>query len=105
MLSAGYYLQQYKILDVLGVGGFSVTYLAIDEKLDRKYAIKEYCPEEFAFREGAMVRPREQKSDDFNWGLDRLVQEARVLAKFNHPNIVGVNQIIEANNTAYIVLE
>ena len=105
MLSAGYYLQQYKILDVLGVGGFSVTYLAIDEKLDRKYAIKEYCPEEFAFREGATVRPREQKSDDFNWGLDRFVQEARVLAKFNHPNIVGVNQIIEANNTAYIVLE
>jgi len=105
MLTSGYYLQQYKILDVLGVGGFSVTYLAVDEKLERKYAIKEYCPEEFAFREGATVRPREQKSDDFNWGLDRFVQEARVLAKFNHPNIVGVNQIIEANNTAYIVLE
>ncbi len=42
---------------------------------------------------------------DFDWGLSRFLDEARVLAKFRHPNIVHVNQIFEANNTAYIVME
>jgi serine/threonine protein kinase len=42
---------------------------------------------------------------DFDWGLRRFLDEARVLAKFRHPNIVRVNQVFEANNTAYLVME
>ena len=93
------------MLDVLGIGGFAVTYLAKDEDLDRLFAIKEYFPDAFALRTGASVRPRVDKEDDFKWGMQRFMEEARNLARFDHPNIVGVTQIIEANNTAYIVLE
>ncbi len=98
-------LNQYTILRVFGAGGFGVTYLARDPGLDKLVAIKEYFPQDFAFREGGSVRAKSGSADNFAWGKDRFVDEARTLARFRHPNIVGVMQIFEANNTAYIVLE
>ena len=105
MLQTESLLRQYQILDVLGEGGFATTYLALDQDLQKKYAIKEYCPPEFAFREGATIRIKPGCADNFSWGKDRFLEEARVLARFNHSNIVGVNQIFEENDTAYMVLE
>lgn len=96
---------QYRIVEVLGAGGFGVTYLAKDETLEKLFAIKEYFPEQFAIRKGGSVRAQASKADDFQWGMQRFLEEARNLARFQHPNIVGVSQIFEANNTAYIVLE
>ena len=96
---------QYRIVEVLGAGGFGVTYLAKDEKLEKLFAIKEYFPEQFAVRKGGSVRAQASKGDDFQWGMQRFLEEARSLARFQHSNIVGVSQIFEANNTAYIVLE
>lgn len=98
-------LRQYRILSTLGSGGFGITYLAEDEKLKKLFAIKEYFPEEFAVRSGGAVKARSDKVDDFIWGKERFMDEARTLARFSHPNIVGVAQIFEANRTAYMVLE
>ncbi len=105
MLQTESMLRQYKVLEILGEGGFATTYLAIDTSLQKKFAIKEYCPPEFAFREGATIRIKPGCIDNFSWGRDRFLEEARVLARFNHPNVVSVNQIFEENNTAYMVLE
>ncbi len=96
----------YRIERVLGAGGFGVTYLARETDLDRFVTIKEYFPTDFASRQGELEAvPRTQGStEDYQWGLDRFIDEARTLGKFNHPNIVRVYRYFTANNTAYMVL-
>jgi tRNA A-37 threonylcarbamoyl transferase component Bud32 len=104
-LEPGTTLQQYRIVKVLGSGGFSVVYLAQDQMLEKLFAIKEYFPERFAQRSRASVRANASSADDFIWGKERFKEEAQVVGRFDHPNIVQVIQIFEANNTAYMVLE
>ena len=107
-LPRGYQIEEYRFLDVLGIGGFGITYLAEDLKLGSHVAIKEYFPNDFAVRErdGSTVYSRsEGTDDDFEWGRKRFVDEARTLARFHHPNIVRVLRLVQANNTAYIVME
>ena len=106
-LPAGHRLNQYEIIRVLGAGGFGVTYLARDTSLDKLIAIKEYMPSDFALRtDGSRVSAKSTSSaNDFQWGLTRFLEEARILAKFRHPNIVEVYQVFEANQTAYIIME
>ena len=107
-LAAGYLLKEYRIERVLGVGGFGVSYLAHDTHLNIKVAIKEYLPSACAYRDDAtgQVRPKSSgAAQDYRTGLDRFVQEARTLAAFRHPNIVGVNRFFEANNSAYMVMD
>jgi len=96
----------YKIVRVLGAGGFGVTYLADEPELTRKVSIKEYFPSDFALRtESLEATPRSEScKGDYNWGLERFVEEAQTLAKFDHHNIVKVHRIFRANNTAYMVL-
>jgi serine/threonine protein kinase len=96
----------YKIVRVLGAGGFGVTYLADEPELTRKVSIKEYFPSDFALRtESLEATPRSEGcTSDYNWGLDRFVEEAQTLAKFDHHNIVKVHRIFRAYNTAYMVL-
>lgn len=97
----------YEVIKVLGFGGFGNTYLALDRTLGREVAIKEFFPREIAFREtDTTVRVKnDQFESSFNWGLERFVQEARLLAKFRHPNIVRVFRTFEAHRTSYIVLD
>lgn len=107
-LPAGTRLQeQYQVEKVLGYGGFGITYLARDTRLDYRIAIKEYLPGDLAVRESDhTVRPRSPTLiDDFKWGLDSFLKEARTLARFKHPNIVRVYNFFEANATAYMVME
>lgn len=96
----------YRIDRVLGAGGFGVTYLAEEIALSRLVTIKEYFPSDFAARlNGSDAGPRSQSCvSDYQWGLDRFIEEAQTLAKFNHPNIVTVYRYFRANNTAYMVL-
>ena len=96
----------YEIKEILGQGGFGITYLAYDPNLNKDVAIKEYLPIELAVRErNHSIHPiSEDRVDQYEWGLDRFMNEARNLAKFNHPNIVRVLSITEENNTAYMVM-
>ena len=70
-------------------------------------AIKEYLPADLATRESdqCVVPQSTQATADFQWGLERFIDEARILARFQHPNIVRVHHFFEANSTAYIVME
>jgi serine/threonine protein kinase len=107
VLPAGARLRGYEILAVLGHGGFGVTYQARDTTLGRDVAIKEYLPTAVAVREdGTTVLPRSTAlADEFRWGRDRFLQEARTLAKLGGaPAIVRVFDFLEANGTAYMVM-
>ncbi len=98
-------LRQYRVIRILGEGGFATTYLAEDKDLKKYFAIKEYGPKDFSKSIGQSIVPRERYENDFNWGRSRFLEEARLLAKFTHPNIVNVSQVFEENNTAYMVLD
>ena len=91
---------------MLGKGGFGITYLARDSNLDRPVAIKEFLPTQFATRDADhTVHPDSAEHDDlYRWGLTRFVEEARVLSRFEHPNIVRVYTVFEAHNTGYMVM-
>jgi serine/threonine protein kinase len=106
-LPSGYKLHWYVVRDVLGQGGFGITYLADDTNLNQRVAIKEYLPTELAFREDDdSVHPVSgEHGDQYAWGLDRFIKEARTLARFKHPNIVRVLTVFTDNNTAYMVME
>ena len=105
-LPAGTRLQNYRLVRVLGVGGFGVTYLAEHVTLGQKAAIKEYLPNEFAVRDGATVHAKSEADQaDFEWGLQRFLDEAKTLARFEHRNVVRVRDYFEANRTAYIVMD
>ena len=99
-------LHEYRIEQVLGVGGFGITYLARDTHLDKAVAIKEYLPGDLAARaDGSVVPVSAEREEDYRWGLERFLLEARTLAKFSHPNIVRVLRYFEANGTAYMVMD
>jgi serine/threonine protein kinase len=101
--------EQYLIGRALGDGGFGITYLSWDLGLESRLAIKEYMPNGVAGRSGGdtkVVPYTEQTKQEFEWGLDRFLEEARVLKKFsNHPGIVAVDTVFKDNGTAYLVME
>ncbi len=114
-LPSGYVLDEYRIDAILGAGGFGVTYKALDTHLDAWVAIKEYFPVEWSFRDadGVTVHANTQglssingaQTSDYEWGLERFLDEARVLARIQHPYVVRVKRYFRANGTAYIVME
>ena len=107
VLAAGTRLEEFEIERELGAGGFGVTYLAHDRSLDRLVAIKEYLPHDWGARgPDGVVGPRSSThAQDYRWGLERFLDEARVLARLHHPHIVQVYRVIEARGTAYMVTE
>src|SRR6202521_3720569 len=106
-LPAGYGVQEYRIERLLGVGGFGLTYLALDSNLNLKVALKEYLPGDVAARaaDQSIAPTSEQTAETFGWGKRRFLDESRTLASFRHPNIVRVMRFFEANGTAYMVME
>lgn len=98
---------RYIVGRVLGQGGFGITYLALDSQLQARVAIKEFLPSEIATRVGTTVSVfAETKADDFTYGAERFMEEARTLAKFiGHPNIAGVSSYFDENDTSYFVMD
>lgn len=107
-LQTGTRLFEYEIIEMIGSGGFGIVYLARDKELEQNIVIKEYLPNEFAVRETdqTVLAKTSKDESEFNWGLEKFLEEARVLATFrDHPNIVSVLRYFRANKTAYMVME
>lgn len=107
-LSSDTKLGEYIIEKTLGVGGFGITYLARDSQLGAKVAIKEYFPAAYTVRDpDGIVKAKhdDQAQKIYRWGLAQFLKEAQALAQFKHNNIVRVIRFMEANGTAYMVME
>ena len=107
-LQPGQTIGRYRVVAVLGQGGFGITYRAVDTELGREVAIKEYLPTALAVRkDGVTVVPRSRSAaEDLAWGLERFVSEGRTLAALHRaPGIVKVHDYLQANGTAYLVME
>ncbi len=116
VLPSGCMLNEYRIEQVLGIGGFGITYKAWDTLLETWVAIKEYFPVAWSFRDsdGLGVHFNTQggiSSDEdglvsyYLWGLERFLDEARILARIQHPCVVRVKRYFRAHGTAYIVMD
>lgn len=105
-LAIGTRLNDFEITGILGEGGFGIVYLAFDHSLQRTVAIKEYMPGALAGRSAdtsVTVRSERHKAT-FEAGLKSFINEARLLAQFDHPSLVKVYRFWEENKTAYMVM-
>ena len=106
-LPAGTLIRDYEISSLIGEGGFGIVYLAYDHSLQRAVAMKEYMPSSMATRVhgSSDVRVQSQRhAETFSAGLKSFVNEARLLARFDHPALVKVYRFWEENGTAYMVM-
>lgn len=103
-------MNRYLFGRVLGEGGFGITYLACDLRLDLKVAIKEYFPTDKATRHAAtsldVTSYTSSAADSYEHNKRKFLSEARTMAKMEkQAEVVGVRDFFEVNNTAYIVME
>ena len=105
-LSLGQRLGEFEIVGLVGEGGFGIVYLAEDVSLGRQVAVKEYMPSSLASRvDSTQVIVKSQRHEEtFKAGLSSFINEARMLARFDHQSVVKVHRFWEANGTAYMVM-
>ena len=105
-LPRGTRLGEFELKRVLGVGGFGIAYLAFDPALEREVAIKAYMPAQLAGRTASMQVSLLSRSnaESFSLGLKSFVNEARLLARFDHPSLVKLHRYWEGNHTAYMAM-
>ncbi|WP_018607288.1 serine/threonine-protein kinase [Uliginosibacterium gangwonense] len=105
-LPIGTRLGEFEIIGLIGEGGFGIVYLAQDHSLQRRVALKEYMPASLASRgaNAAVVVRSERHQETFEIGRRSFVNEARLLAQFDHPALVKVYRFWESNGTAYMVM-
>ncbi|NLV40798.1 MAG: SUMF1/EgtB/PvdO family nonheme iron enzyme [Candidatus Hydrogenedentes bacterium] len=109
---------RYLIGRTLGQGGFAITYLALQEGLNRRVAIKEFFPFELVDREEDTCGVRLRKggagttgdpSELYYQGLERFLEEGRNIVACHqpapHPNLVRVTDFFKENNSAYLVMD
>lgn len=109
-LPCGSVLQgRYAIGGLIGKGGFGITYLAYDTKLDRKIAVKEFFPLGITVRnaDSASVSIHSTgETETFKKGAEKFYDEARMVAKFNgNSSIVSVYDFFYENATVYYTME
>jgi len=105
-LPVGTRVAEFEVRRTLGSGGFGIVYLAWDHALEREVALKEYMPGTLAGRgAGLQVSVRSAaQADTYALGLRSFINEARMLARFDHPSLVKVYRFWEDNGTAYMVM-
>lgn len=107
-LPDNYVIGSYRLLHHIGSGGFGITYLAVDELLNRTVVIKEHFPHHLCRRCPATLdieSAPDHDSSEYSWALNNFLREVRLLATLDHPHIVRVFTYFEAHNTAYYVTE
>ena len=101
-------LGHYRIIRKIGKGGFGITYLATDTLTNEQVVIKENMPAFYAYRNEKTLKiypfDAEGSAKNYRHLLTRFVEEARILARLDHPNIVRVHNAFEALGTAYYVM-
>ncbi|MBQ9359473.1 MAG: leucine-rich repeat protein [Lachnospiraceae bacterium] len=99
---------RYIIGDIIGRGGFGITYLAYDTKLEKRIALKEYYPKGIAERDADKVTVTSDNDEEnraFHNGADRFFEEAKTLSRFNgNKYIVSVNDFFSDNDTVYFTM-
>lgn len=106
-LPEGLRLLDYEIVGPIGEGGFGIVYLAWDHALEQHVAIKEYLPAILASRasvSAAVVVKSQRHREGFRIGMRSFLNEARILARFDHPSLVRVLHFWEGNGTAYMAM-
>jgi serine/threonine protein kinase len=111
-LPVGTMVQEYKIIETLGIGNFGIVYSAENKYFSEIVALKEFLPSDLAYRaEGeSQVHPLSSETEKaYTYARHKFLQEAKTLRELEHPqqhpNIVRVRQFIEANDTAYMVMD
>ncbi len=101
---------RYAVGGVLGEGGFGITYIGLDRRLETRVAVKEYYPRDKVSRDATVsvvvTSPIGPQAKSYEKGKQRFLKEAQIMARMvKQPAIVTVQDFFEANNTAYIVME
>ncbi len=98
---------KYRIIRVLGQGGFGITYLAESIFFEKYVAIKEFFPKDFCGRENTshLSLGTQNNAETVSKLKDRFLKEAKNIAKLDHPGIIKIHDIFEEKNTAYYLLE
>ena len=106
-LPIGTRLHEFEVTSLLGVGGFGIVYVAFDHSLKREVAVKEYMPSSLASRKSdaiTVVIRSAHEAPTFDIGMRSFINEAQLLAQFDHPALLKVFRFWEANGTAYMAM-
>lgn len=110
-LPPGTVLREWRLEEVLGVGGFGIVYRGQDVYFGETVAIKEYFPGAISDRlDGTTVAPTDSSSEEiYELGRQKFLEEAKILWNLSrpqrHPNIVSVRSLFEIHGTAYMVMD
>jgi serine/threonine protein kinase len=106
LLAIGTRVAEFEISRLIGQGGFGVVYEAWDHALERVVAIKEYMPTSLANRQsdGSVVPLSERHKETFDIGMRSFINEARLLAQFDHPSLLKVYRFWQERGTTYMVM-
>lgn len=106
LLPIGSRLAEFEVTRIVGQGGFGVVYEAWDPTLERVVAIKEYLPSSLSTRQGdGTVTPlSERHRETFDLGMRSFINEARLLAQFDHPSLLKVYRFWQERGTTYMVM-
>jgi serine/threonine protein kinase len=106
LLAVSSHIGEFEITRVIGQGGFGVVYEAWDHALERVVAIKEYMPTSLANRQndGSVVPLSDRHKETFDLGMRSFINEARLLAQFDHPALLKVYRFWQERGTTYMVM-
>ncbi len=106
VLTVGTDVAEFRITELVGQGGFGIVYKAWDQTLERVVALKEYLPSALAVRrtDGSVTARSERHQDTFDAGMRSFINEARLLAQFDHPSLLKVYRFWQDKGTTYMVM-